>query len=246
MADRRNALKLALYGACAPLFAMRAAPALAKSAPAGLFRPPMSPLCYTRALHRELGRGAHIEVSRAFSVRFSSEAAGFRLDGSQISAEVDMPPSLESLARIERERREDGIFPMQLDNAGAIIGGPDYRADEAIGRAIGVVEQKLATGNFDGADQQVISGMLQAAHRQSESLVATLPVDLFAPRQRATHDSRSVNLPGGSTGRIEVSFEAQVDPETGVLQSAQRRIVTRIGDSARATVESWSLAPLSA
>ena len=240
--DRRAALKLAGLAAILPCIGARSAFAATTSA-RGHFAPPPTPLLYSRTLVRTLGDGAQVLVRRDFSIRFARHSEGFRIDGSQVAAEVQMPESLSQLAKIERERREENLFPIQLDSSGQIRGGPEYKPAEHIDRAVAVVEQRVSGGNFDEEDRQAISGMLQAAHRQGESLVSALPGDLFSPSAASKRDVRDIPLPGGTTGSLEVLFEARVDPKTGLLQQAERRIVTRLSDSERVTSETWAIGP---
>lgn len=243
VADRRLALKLAGLAAILPWIGARtafAAPAPGK----GHFAPPRTPLRYSRTLVRTMGDGAQVIVRRDFSIRFSPDTDGFRIDGSQVAAEVHMPESLSRLAQIERERREENLFPIRLDSSGQIRGGPEYKPSEHLDNAVAVVEQRVSGGTFDDEDKQAIYGMLQAAHRQSESLVAALPGDLFSPSAASRRDARDIPLPGGTKGSLEVLFEARIDSATGLLQEAERRIVTRMADSERVTTESWAIEPL--
>ncbi|MBS1240121.1 MAG: hypothetical protein H6R45_827, partial [Proteobacteria bacterium] len=42
---------------------------------------------------------------------------------------------------------------------------------------------------------------------------------------------------------IETRFWGSISPQTGLMQTAERDIVTRTEETSRRTVETWSLAP---
>lgn len=51
-----------------------------------------------------------------------------------------------------------------------------------------------------------------------------------------------VPLPGGKTGEVSVEIDASVDRASGLVTSLQREVTTRLGDTTRITVETWTLA----
>ena len=236
-ADRRTALNWAMAAALAPVLATRA-PALA-AGPAR-FAPPRGPMIFTRRLERGLGGGAALIVGRRFAVSFDAVAEGWTVGGKQIDVTVDAPERIAQLAALERQRIETGLFPLALDAAGLIVGGPDPRPGKALDAALAIVRRGLADRPLAGDERRQLEAFVRDS---SARMTALLPADLFAPRGAPAHAARELALPGGDTGTIEVSFTAVADPATGVMRNARREIVTAIGSDQRLTREDWTLAP---
>ena len=240
--DRRAILRWAVVAALAPALATRA---WANTPGAGKgIRPPKGPLIFTRRLERGLAGGARLVVTRSFTVRFAPAAEGWTLDGEQVAVAVEAPERIASLAALERQRKETGLFPLTLDRSGMIVATapPAERAKE-VDQAIAIVRRELAKRNLAGDERRAYDAFIRAVHDAGAKMSSAPPGDLFAPRDTSTHFERELALPGGGTGTIEIDFTARIDPATGVMRTARRDIVTRIADDSRLTREDWSLVP---
>jgi len=211
---------------------------------AGLsFAPPAGPMVFRRKLRRQLGGNYSLTVERGFEIGFERVRAGFFVTGRQIDVAVNAPENLEAYARLERERREEGIFPLLLDDRGLIRSGPETVSsaslDQAIERALNQVAAELKSQPEIAEARSFILGLQQAAGRISSAM----PADLFAPPGTIQRAQRTIELPGGLSGTLSTEFSGAVSPETGLLETAQRIVVTDAGGTRRETVESWSLKP---
>ena len=241
LAGRRALLRLAGVAITLPLMPIVSAAARA----AGPFAPPAGPMLYTRRLERELAGGARFTVSRSFAVRFVPGADGFRVDGEQVSVAVDAPEPLAALARLERERVETALFPLQLDSAGAIRGSSHVTHSEQLDEAVREVTARIAQARHSAAERDALRAFVETVHRSAGELVTELPRDLFAPGDVPREESRAIVLPGGELGQVRVTFAAARDPATGLMREARREVVTEVAGDVRHAVESWSLVPLS-
>ena len=239
-AGRRALLGLAATAATLPL--LRFGPAIAQ--PAGRFAPPAAPMLYARRLERSLADGAWLVVDRGFAVRFVREGDGFRVDGEQVSVEVEAPPGLDALARLERERVESGLFPLQLDAAGAIRGLSHVAASAQLDQAVREVAARIERWDHAPVEREELRAFVEAVHRSAGDLVTELPRDLFAPAEPRREETRAIALPGGGAGRVTVTFTAARDPLTGLMVEARREVVTEVSADLRRTIESWRLSPL--
>jgi hypothetical protein len=210
------------------------------------FAPPPTPMLYVRRLERGLVDGASLTVTRSFAVRFMREGGGYRVDGEQVAVTVDAPPQLDALARLERERVEASLFPLELDGEGAILGVAPGAERAQLDEAVRAATAQIERGPHTPAVREELRAFVDAVHRNSADLVTELPRDLFAPADLVRSESRAIALPGVSEGRVRLSFTAERDPLTGLMRTARREIVTEIAGDLRRTVESWSLTPLAA
>lgn len=207
------------------------------------FAPPSVPMLYTRRLERGLAGGASLIVARSFEVRFVREPDGFRVDGKQVAVDVEAPPQLDALARLERERVETALFPLQLDSAGAIRVQLRPTASAQLDAAVREATEQIERWQRTPAERDELRAFVEAVHRNSAELVTELPRDLFAPVDLARSESRVIDLPGGGEGRVRMSFAAELDPATGLMREARREVVTELAGDIRRTVESWRLEP---
>lgn len=219
-----------------------AAPRAAARAPR--FAPPADPMRYTRTLERPLADGNRVVVSRSFAVRFERTGGGFRVSGEQLGVETEAPEKLAEFMRIERERREDGLFPLLLDADGKIVGGEtaplSARLDEAVREAIALIDRRPRAP----AERAELLRFVSAIEQSAGKLISALPPDLFAPAARPRRENREVALPGGESGEVTVTFSATADPMTGLMRRAVREVITTLEGESRRTVESWRLEPL--
>jgi hypothetical protein len=237
---RRALLRLAGWTAALPLLPI--VPATAQ--PALRFAPPTGPMLYTRRLERGLAGGASLTVSRGFAVRFAPESDGYRVEGEQIEVAVEAPERLATLARLERERVETGVFPLSLDAVGAIRGVPPFAASAQLDAAVREVSARLDESPRTPAERAELHAFVEAVHRSAGQLVTALPHDLFAPVDCPREESRAIALPAGGAGQVRTSFTATRDPATGLMREARREVVTEVSGDLRRTVESWTLAPI--
>ena len=240
--ERRAAVQVLALAALAP-FAALGWPLCAQAAPRALAPLPAGPFRLERTLLRELDGGTAIVVTRRWRIGFARGAGGIIVGGAQIFADVDAPEALAALAAIERARSATNFFPLKLDAAGLIrtaTGGAGSTA---------TLDRALATG------RALVDAMaIAAAERQDARLfmaqlanlgagaVSRLPRDLFFPRPGRETTTREIVLPGGATGSIAVTASATTAPDSGLLETSERRIVTRLEGEERSTVEGWSLA----
>ncbi|MEO6387367.1 MAG: hypothetical protein ABIT16_05290 [Croceibacterium sp.] len=239
-ANRRTLLRLAATAMILPFVTATARAAGARPP----FQPPAGPMLYSRRLERTLADGASYVVTRSFAVRFEAAARGFRVTGEQVDVQVAAPAKLAEFARIERERREEVLFPLHLDANGAITGAKRVplgnQLDQAVGEALAAISQRTNSAAERAELRQFITAISQSAGQ----LVTRLPADLFAPSLTPQRATRSLELPGGEAGEVTVSFSAAADPVTGLMEQATREVLTRLEHDSRRTVESWRLAPL--
>lgn len=252
--DRRGFLRGAAFAVLLPMVAGAARPARAQAvqgrdqggvqaAPA--FSPPGEPMIYTRRLERELAPGANYIVSRSFAIRFQPEGSGYLVDGRQVDVEVDAPAQLEVFAEMERQRREQNLFPLTLTPAGMIAGTKEI---EEVPQLDAAVDEVLARIDLEVAveDRATLTRFASAVHENAALLLSNLPRDLFVPEQRRHMESRSIDLPGGEEGVVTAIYTAEIAPGTGLMCEARREIVSEIGGVRRRTVESWTLQPQAA
>src|SRR5690606_7564321 len=75
------------------------------------------------------------------------------IEGELVGVDVDVPPSLEALAMLERKRPDTEMFPMRLDARGQLQprGDPGAASEEVKQAAVNVATtvQSLAIGGFD-------------------------------------------------------------------------------------------------
>lgn len=237
---RRTFLWLA---AIAPVAASQwTRPALAQAS-AGQFVPGAVACRLTRTVVRQLGRAGKLTVTREWSVRFATAGRGYRVTGEQAGVTVDAPPVLADLARIERERVEDSMFPLMLDPAGRMMDDAAVSAEAALADAVQDVRRRLADRAVSGRDLAEAERFLEALQAAGQGTVAAWPRDLFAPGARSTTESQTVALPGGATGTVTVTTETTSDRASGLMERFERRVETRIGTQSRLGTETFILTP---
>jgi hypothetical protein len=223
-----------------PLAALNHAPVRASPAAISPFLPPSEPMVLTRVLRRPLPGGIEISTARSYEVRFVREGQRYRIEGELISVTVEAPRQFEALAALERARADPGMFPMRIDAGGRFVvtGQPQSQtvAKEAGRIAQGLVPAGLAPS--EARDAHAFIGQTAANPIQT-----AWPADLFKPAPGRHGNVQVVPLPGGKTGEVSVEIEAMVDERSGLVTSLQREVTTRLGDSTRVTIETWTLAP---
>jgi hypothetical protein len=240
--DRRTVIRWAMAAALAPVLASRAGAVVAAGSMA--IHPPSPPMTFVRRHERQLRDGNKLVVARSFAVSFAPSPNGWTVTGEQVGVTVDAPARIAALAELERRRVETGLFPLALDRAGLIVGGPELRPAKELDEAVAIVRRELGKKALAADDRRELEAFIRAVHDAGIKMTAQFPGDLFAPRDDTRHAERELALPGGAEGVIEVSFTAATDPATGLMREARREIVTAIADDRRLTREDWSLVAL--
>lgn len=207
------------------------------------FRPGEGRFRLNRRVERELRGDARLAVERAWSIRFQPQGAGYLVYGRQAEVTIDAPPRLAFLADMERARVEEGMFPLLLDTGGGIMGRSQAGTDDMLGRAVAAVRERLDRHFADPDERASAEQFLTELQRAGDEVLADWPAMLFAPGMLDRVDERPVPLPRGETGRVIVQTRASSDPASGLMQRFERRIETRLGDSARSGLERFTLAP---
>ncbi len=204
---------------------------------------PQGPHELCRELVRSLEDGAVLGVKRCWTVRFVAQQGDLRMDGEQSRVAVDAPPALTALARLEEKRVETGMFPLVMSpdgliqpSAGQNSGGTLLEMQEAATAIITALEPDPA------AADAMRSFVAQVAAASAEHL-GRIPRDLLYPVPPQGPETIAVTLPDGSSGSVTIEQSATAHPETGLLQTARRSVVTRAGLTASESVETWVLTP---
>ncbi len=236
---RRSVLGGAMAGA---LFGVTAAPAPLWAAKS--IRIPAGPMRLIRRLERGMRGGVVLVVEREWQVEFAVRVSGFAISGEQTAAAVDAPSALASLAQIERTRSTAGMFPILLEPDGTIAATGQYTQASDVGAAVKKAEAIIADRAIPGEAKTLQMRYLAQLQRATSSLLKQLPGDLFFPSAPPSHAVRPVALPDGLQGEFEVSYEARHAPDRPWLERAERRVVTRIGQSERRSREVWTMAAI--
>jgi hypothetical protein len=235
----RATLALLALGAAVPMLEIGLT-AQVQAATQAQFAPPREPLVLTRTVWRTLHDGQQIVVRRSYLLAFAPEDGGFRVSGQQIASEVEAPPALAAVARLERDRSDTSAFPLRLDAAGMIL-------------LAGAPHDSPARLDGENAARALIAGstLSPANRREGETFLAAIaakggavpwPVDLFNPREQSRIDRREVALPDGSTGTITMSFSAESAMTGGIPAKVSREVVSELGGTRRVSREEWTFA----
>lgn len=208
------------------------------------FVAPSSPQVLTRELHRRLADGKEIVSRRSYEIHFTREGSGWRVEGLLISSEVDAPPELAMLARIEKARKDEGLFPLHLDSAGMIIDQNGAADNAATDEARSLVAGSLERLSIAQGDRTVATDMVTRIATQSRATGGNWPSDLFHPAAPRRSDVQNMPLPGGKSGKTTVTLIA-VGADNGLLGQFERHVVTEIEGSSRTSQEIWRLQPSS-
>lgn len=238
LAGRRGVLQMALGAALMPLFASRHAVAAPIDISPAIV-PPDCDMIYRRVLQRQLPGGYRITTSRDFLVRFAARAeGGYMVNGQQVAAQVDAPPHLAALARLEEQRVEAGIFPLALDAQGLIVDGEEVPSSQQVAVALDEVRRRFADHGAEVRD------LLEALHASGARLTAQMPRDLFAPVREEVEQRETIVLPWGDAGEVSVRFSASRAADTRLMRFASREVATSLEGDQRLTTEHWELFPV--
>lgn len=238
--QRRAAVRRLGWGSVLPLAALGAPLGRVRAGrreiavPAGAFR-------LERILTRELSDGAAIVVTRHWRIGFARADGGIVVSGEQTFADVDAPAVLAPLASIERSRSASNLFPLTIDDGGQIRGSSQGENGDAVVRALETGRTLINSLPLGEAERLDARNFMTHLSTLSANAVSRLPSDLFFPRPGEHQTTRDIALPSGESGSIAVTARASVAPDTGLLVSIERRVVTRIEASERITAERWTL-----
>lgn len=226
-----------------PVLGSQSALIAAAQAPVLRFSPPSSPMVLSRTVIRELSGGQQVLVQRRFRVQFVPDGAGFMLTGTPLDVSVEVPPMLARMGELERQRSDPGPFPIMVDGQGLIYsasagGDADLRAHKD--------GQQAAQGLIDTAAMSVVrkhEGAQLLSQLAIDPRTSPWPTDLFAASNGERRQHRSVALPGGEQGEIEVLLKVDKLLPCGIPASFERVITTRLAGTQRVSRELWSLTP---
>lgn len=213
-----------------------AAPALS-----GRFVPPAGELVLTRTVVRYLSGGKQIVVSRHYRISFAAEGSGYRIDGTLLGVEVEAPPMLSSLADLERNRQDTGLFPMWLSGNGMIQDQNTAEVDRGQRQQTFAAASALIGASEADPDKRARStGPL--GHLVLESPNSAWPTDLFYAQPGERHFERHVKLEDGSEGTVEVVLAVAAPLHGGLPQRFERTITTTIAGTKRVSREIFTIA----
>lgn len=195
----------------------------------------------TRRIVRGLSDGEKITVERDWQISFEQQGRDIAILGRQTRVEVDAPSRIAPIADIERRRSTDGQFPILLNSRGMIIAAGNVEKEEEVASAVEAAERLIAQSTLTLSQQQRTGSYLAQLQNAGGQVLDRLPRDLFYPREPAVHDLRKVALPDGTTGEFEVQFSASARPDSGLLDRADRHIITRLQGSERMSSEHWKM-----
>ncbi len=202
---------------------------------------PEGPLLLTRRIERSLIDGKWIKVGRRWEVAFSRQGQSIALTGRQLDCQVDAPPSLAPLSAIEKSRSTAEMWPILLNGSGLIFSAGNGVAARDVDKAIEVAQRMIAERPIPASERSALREHLASVRRTSASLLEKLPDDLFFPVAGPMRAVRSMELPGGTVGELELSYSAMAVPDKGWLDRAERMIVTRLAGTEQIAREYWEL-----
>lgn len=233
-----RALGAALVALAVPA-SIAAAPAAEAQSPA--FRAPRGPLVLTREVRRTLADGQQLVVRRRYLVNIEPAGGGFTVTGDLAGVEVEAPAAMADLAAVERQRPDLGLFPLQLDAAGLIVGRPAPAENVDAARARTAMTAYLARTDLTPAERSAAQTMAAKLQAQGQAAGNAWPADLFRPAPGKRSEDRELTLPDGRSGHVTVTVEAS-DSADGLLAAMERRVVTRLDGTERLSLEKWTLA----
>ena len=217
--------------------------ALGSAAPAAAapdsFAPPLSQLLLTRTLLRPLPDGKAVTTRRSYAVQILRDGQGYRVEGRLIEATVDAPPSLAALAEIERQRPDNGMFPILLDAQGMIVGGGTVQSHDSLDRAAATTKERIGGADLSALDMlQAQSFVTQLRARSARS---QWPADIFHPLPGRRSEERAIAVPGGGEGKVTIEIAASGAGAGGQLAALERIVTTDLAGDRRITREQWQL-----
>ena len=229
---------LASAAAVLPFAALSAGSASATATSSSGFSPAAEPMVLTRALRRPLPGGAEVSTRRSYEIRFVRDGQGYRIDGELIDVSIDAPPAYEALAALERARPDTGMFPMHIDAGGRLVAAPSQHQAQFAQKAGQLAQSRVPATLSPDESRNALAFIGQVSASPSQT---AWPDDLFRPSPGKHVDTHVVPLPGGKTGEVAIEIEASVEPGSGLVTTLRRNVTTRLGDTLRQTIETWTL-----
>lgn len=195
----------------------------------------------TRRLVRGLRDNRSITVTRSWRIEFSRQSRGIAISGEQVSVSVNAPERLKAIAKIEEERSTQGLFPVLLAPDGTIMAAGQNTTEASVDTAIELAQQLLAAAISKASEPSQHAAYLSKLQVAGSSVLDEMPGDLFYPSTEPFREVRRIALPDGSSGSFEMRWQASAQDGSGLLKTARREVITRIGESARQSSEDWSL-----
>lgn len=233
------AILLAGITVLAPAGIVAAAPAASSA-----FKPPEGPVMISRTVVRSLFDGKEVRATRRYLVWFRREGSGWRLEGELRDVTVDVPPSLEQFAGLERNRTEPGFFPIRIDSAGKM----KPRLDPPVGdgsraRAAALGEMMIAGALMSSGARNQANTMLTQVTMAGNGGTAW-PEDLFNPARAETTEVRDIALPDGNRGLISIVLRAEGLVPGSLPARVERTVLTDLGGTKRTSREIWTFEPV--
>lgn len=216
-------------------------PAVAASDTAS-FVAPESPVVLTRELRRSLVDGKEVVSRRRYELRFVREGNGWRVDGTLVGSEVDAPPELAPLAEIEKQRPDNGLFPLRLDERGMIVAQQGAQDLAHASTARQAFDNAVERVGFAPSTRVAVGDMAGRIVAVGRAIGGNWPTDLFHPLAVSDSQVREMALPGGKIGRIVVAVDTRRN-DRGMLAQFRRMVTTELDGTSRASMETWTVDP---
>ena len=209
------------------------------------FDPPREQsLILARTVVRELPGGAAIVATRRYRVSFRPVDGGWQVDGALISSEIEAPPLLAAIAALERDRPDDGMFPIMLDHSGKIIAEPTAGMGRAaVGGAVAAAIRTVGQAGASAPADEFLTHIGAAAASPKDG-ITRWPEDLFLPHGPNGASEQEFALPGGGAGSVAVSLASDPAPGMATMGHAARIVVTQAAGTRRVAREEWTLSPI--
>ena len=238
--ERPSRLAALLAGAAAllPLSALGLATASPLQASTrSPFAPPAQHLLLIRTLHSPLADGREIVSQRTYEVTIRRNGSGWLVDGKTVACQVDAPEALHTLAELERNRSESGLFPLLLDAQGMIVSSP--REPAPLPGAAAMVGGYSPAAHAPPAQQATAREVVRSLLVRRVN--TPWPADLFSPSPGHRSDVQQVALPDGSQGSVTVEGLVRLGGTAGLVSTTERLVTTRLGERSRTTREEWTV-----
>jgi hypothetical protein len=212
------------------------------------FAPPLErPMLLSRTLRRDLADGKQIVATRRYRVSFVREGAGWRVDGELVASEIEAPEALRAFAELERNRPDDGLFPLRLDAHGMIAEretpGEGDQGRASVEQAVALALTRLGKPELpSAAPMRAFLGQIQAL--AAAAVTTEWPTGLFLPAGGADRKEKHFALPNGNRGVLISEVEMAPSPDFATMAQCERRIITEIAGDRRISREQWTLEPM--
>ncbi len=206
---------------------------------------PQQTMRLRRVLERALYDGSIIGVEREWAVEFRRQRAGIVITGHHVSARVSAPQALEAMARIERRRSTQRLFPITLDAVGRIMDAGPFTLHSDIALAAQAASRLWPSNDAARPNPfELLRQIPQGPNLSQTGMGDHLPPDLFFPFDRDQRTLRKLDFPDGLSGEIELWNRAKSQADQPWLEHWERTVTTSFGGSRRKSSEIWSLSSL--